>query len=241
LTLPIVFRMIRWSVAAIAALFGLAMFLYPGGTFFNRSAPRYSFFQNSLSDLGSRIAWGGQENSLSAMFSVAGSIILVLAGVACLVTLVRVCSSSRTMGWLARLAGTVGMLSCGALIGASLAPEDRNSVLHGQFTILGVASFPVTTALCAWVMARSGRFRRRAPIGLLVLTLLLIVWIAAMAWHPTTGAELMIPVTLQKIVMIGLLGNLLLQSYEAERAVAGVTAERSNTRLQPTSRADAAP
>jgi len=223
MTSSTVFKLTRWATVSVAVLTGIAMLLYPGGTLRNPSTRGYSFFQNSLSDLGSTVAWGGQANSHGAVFFVSGSIILALAGVGCLVALVLVYSSSRITSWLAGTAGAVGVLSCAGLMGAALTPEDRNLALHGKFSSLAIGALPVATALLALATALNGRFPRRVPIGWLVLTLVLVAWASVMTWQPTTDLELTIPVTLQKIVAVALLVVLTLQSYEAERVVVDVT------------------
>jgi hypothetical protein len=229
MTSLMVFKLTRWAAVSAAALTGIAMLLYPGGTLLNPSTHGYSFFQNSLSDLGSTVAWGGQPNSHAAQFLMSGAGILALAGVGCFVALVRVYSSSRVTRWLARIAGAAGWLSCAGLIGASLTPADRNLALHGRFTLLAFGAFLVAILLFAWATALNDRFPRRVPIGWLALALVLVGWISVMPWAPATDLELAIPVTLQKIVAIAMLVIFSFQSYEAERAVAGVTA---NTRSQ---------
>src|SRR5512143_1741071 len=132
MTSTMMFTLTRWAAVSAAVLTTIAMLLYPGGTLLNPSTHGYSFFQNSLSDLGSTVAWGGQPNSRGAQFFLSGSGSLTVAGVGCFVALVRVYSSSRITRWLAHTAGAAGWLSCVGLIGASLAPQDRNFALHGR-------------------------------------------------------------------------------------------------------------
>ena len=202
------------------------MFFYPGGTFRNRSANGYSFFQNSLSDLGSTIAWNGQPNYFGALSFVSGFAILALAGVVCFVALVRIYSSSRIPRWLARAASTAGILSCAGLIAAAAAPEDRNAALHGQFTWLACGSFLAATLLFALATAFNDHFRRRVPIGWAMLTLVLLAWIAVGPLRLINDPTLSIAIVLQKVLGIAMLGVFAFQSYEAERALAGITRNR---------------
>jgi hypothetical membrane protein len=221
MTSSTVFKLTRWAAVTVAVLSGIAMLLYPGGTSRNPSARGYSFFHNSLSDLGSTVAWDGQANSRGATFFLAGAIILALSGSGCLVALIRVYSSSRIASRLARAGGAAGLLTCAGLIGAALTPVDRSPALHGRFTLLAIGTFPVATALLALASALDRRLPRRIPMGWLVFTLVLVAWASVMTWRPTTDLELTIPVTLQKVVAITLLVVLTFQSYEAERVVAG--------------------
>lgn len=211
-----VFKLTRWALVVAAVLTGMAMTLYPGGTFLRPATRGYSFFQNSLSDLGSTVAWSGQANP-GSLFHLAASAILVLAGCAFFVTLVRVYSSSLITRRLARAAGAVVLVAGAALVGAALTPQDRYPALHGQFTLLAVGSFPVATALLSMTTALNARFRRRVPISWFVLTLVVVAWASVMlSARPTTDLDLAIPVTLQKVVAITLVATLIFQSYEAE-------------------------
>jgi hypothetical protein len=209
-----------------AALTGIAMYFYPGGTFRNPSANGYSLFQNSLSDLGSTIAWNGQPNYFGALFFVSGFGVLALAGVVCFVALVRVYSSCRITRWLARAACAAGILSCAGLIAAAVAPEDRNAALHGQFTWLACGSFLAATLLFAMATAFNDHFRRRVPIGWAMLTLVLCAWIVVGPLRLINDPTLTIAIVLQKVVGITMLGIFALQSYEAKRALVGITGNR---------------
>lgn len=220
MTSATIFKLTRLTAIVVAVLIGIAMLLYPGGTLLNPSTRGYSVFLNSLSDLGSTVAWNGQANSRSARFYLAASLLLVFAGVACFVALIRMYSSSTITSRLGRMAAAAVLLAAVGLIGAVLSPQDRHSALHGRFTLMAVCSFPVATAILALVTALDGRFRRGAPIGWLVLTLVVITWVSVMPWRPTTDLELAIPVTLQKVVATTLLCTLTLECYEAERVIA---------------------
>jgi hypothetical membrane protein len=215
-----VFRLTRWALLAAAVLTGIAMILYPGGTFLRPASPGYSFFENSLSDLGSTVAWSGEANRGSP-FHLAASLILVLAGCACVLGLIRVYSSSLIPRRLARGAGIIVLLAGTALLGAALTPQNRYPALHGRFTLLAVGSFPVATVLLGLATALDGRLRRRVTICWFVLTSIVVAWTSVMlSARPTTDLQMAIPVTLQKLVALTLVGTLVFQSYEAERVAA---------------------
>jgi hypothetical membrane protein len=214
-----VFKLTRLALIIAVGLTSIAMLLYPGGTGLDPTTRGYSFFHNSLSDLGSTVAWNGQRNP-GAMFQLAASLILVLAGVGCFVGLIRVYASSRVASWLARAAGVVVLLAGAGLVGAALTPQDRYAALHARCSLLAIGSFPLATALLAAATARNGRLRRRVPIAWLALTFVVVAWALVMPTGPTTDRELAIPVTLQKVVVISLSVTLIFQSLEAERVAA---------------------
>ena len=213
-----IFKLTRLALITAVLLTGIGMILYPGGTFFDRAVRRYSFFHNSLSDLGSTVAWNGQANP-GAVFFLAAAIILVVAGCTCLLALIGVYSSSLVTGRLARTGGVAVIVAGAALAGAALTPEDLKPALHHQFSLLAVSSFPAGTAFLAAATALDARFPRRVPVGWLILTLIVAAWAGVMSSvHPTNSSELAIPVTVQKIVAITLVTTLVFESYEAENA-----------------------
>lgn len=218
MTASTIFKLSRYGAIAAAGFTLAAMFLYPGGTLLNPATRGYSFFQNSLSDLGGTAAWNGQVNP-GLPFHLAASAMLVVAGVGCFVTLVRAYSISPITSWLARTAGAIVLLAGAGVIGAALAPYDRYFALHGQFALLAVGAFPVATAFLSLATMLNGRLRRRVPIGWLALTAVVVAWASMMLRaQPTTELELAIPVTLQKVVALALVATVVFQSYEAERA-----------------------
>jgi len=222
-----VFKLTRQAGIAAALLIGVAMLLYPGGTFRNPSTSGYSFFQNSLSDLGSTIAWRGRPNPTGALFFAAGSAIAALAGIGCFVTLVRVYATSRSARYPARAAGAAGVISCVGLIGAALMPQDRFPALHGQLSLLAALACPVASLLLASTSFRDRRFPRRVAGGWLLLAIVLISWVSIMQWGPapTTDEWLTIPVTMQKIVAVAIVVVFSYEMYEADRVVASVRSD----------------
>jgi hypothetical membrane protein len=227
------FRLSRIGLAAAVVLTAVAMVRYPGGTLCDPTSRGYSFFENSFSDLGSTVAWNGQSNPGSP-FESAAAIVFVLAGCVCFFALVRVYSSASKTRRLARAGGFVALVAGLGLVGTALAPEDRLPELHSKLTLLVVGSFPIATALLAVATARDPRIPRRASVCWLALTVIVIAWTSAMlSIHPSTGRELAIPVTLQKVVGFALLATLVLEGYEAER----IRAMPSNPGLHRAARA----
>jgi hypothetical protein len=219
-----IFKVTRQAGVVAALLISVAMLLYPGGTFRNPSTSGYSFFQNSLSDLGSTIAWGGRPNRTGALFFATGCAIAALAGIGGFVTFGRVYAVSRSTRYSARAAGAAGVLSCVSLIGTALIPQDRFPALHGQLTLLAALACPVASLLLAWTSLHDTRFPRRAAGGWLVLALVLIAWVSIMQWGPapTTDEWLTIPVTMQKIVAVAIAVVFFYEMHEVDRVVTGV-------------------
>ncbi len=74
-----------YAAIQFCVLTPIAMVLYPGGTWFDPTTPRYRFFENFLSDLGATRSFSGQSNHLgSALFCAAmlsiGAALVAFAG-----------------------------------------------------------------------------------------------------------------------------------------------------------------
>jgi hypothetical membrane protein len=213
-----VLKVTRYGAILAAVLTIIAMFLYPGGTVLNPNTSGYSFFQNSLSDLGATVAWNGHVNP-SSRIHLAASVMLVLAGVGCFGSLVRLYSGSPITTWLAGTAGAVAALAGVGLIGAGLAPYDRDAALHRWFSLLAVMAFPVATSLLFVATVVNDSLRRRISVGWFALTGVVVLWASMMLRpQPTTELELAIPVTLQKLAAAALVATIVFQSREAAHA-----------------------
>jgi hypothetical protein len=91
-------------------------------------------------------------------------------------------------------------------------------------TMVAFRSFPVATALLAIATVRDGRFRARATVGWVTLTIVLAGLIAMTHLGPSVDTEhgLVTQVVTQKIMAGTVLAVLWLESREAE--VAGASA-----------------
>jgi hypothetical membrane protein len=222
MTLVRVFKFTRWAVIWAAVLIAAAMFRYPGGTWRNRSTPGYSFFENSLSDLGATVAWSGKPNTGSPIFFAAGFGLAALAGAGCLVALVQLYSASRASRWLSRGACTFGLISSAGVIAAALTPWDRYQALHHQFVFLAAGAFTLASTCIAWAAALHDSCPRKVSIGWLLLATAFVAWLAAAGHAPRSDQDVILSASLQKLVVTAMLAILALQSREAERLASGL-------------------
>lgn len=219
---------VRFGIV-IALMLSVASGLsYPGGTVRDESTRGYSFAHNFLSDLGSTVALNYQRNVVGAvLFGVSVLIgVLVLAG--SIVAAVRLLSIAPGARSFAHLAAVAGVLACAGFIGVALAPEDRAWRLHMLSSMAAFRAFPVATALLAIATARDARFRPRATVGWVTLTIVLAGCIAMAQLGPSIDTErgLVTHVITQKIMAATVLGVLWLESREAEVAGASAIAPR---------------
>jgi len=135
--------------------------------------------------------------------------------------LLRLHSQSAAARPYARAAVVAGALVCLCFAGVALAPEDRVFNMHLQFTFWGFRTFPLAGLMLALAARRDPRFSPAAALGWLVLTIVVAAYVADLQWGPVIGTEfgLVFQVTAQKIVAIVGGVVIVLQTYEAERAL----------------------
>jgi len=208
----------RYAIVAALLAWGVAIRLYPGGTVLDESTHGYSFTHNFLSDLGSTVAFNYTRNLPGAVLFAAGILIGVSVLAGTFVGTIRLLSTEPRARLLARLAAVAGACVCLGYLGAALTPLDRAFRLHILSTIVAVRSFPIATMLLAIATARDRRFRARATIGWIALTLVLVGFIvmAHLGPRPSTERGLMTQVIAQKIMVVTVLVVLWLESLEAE-------------------------
>lgn len=71
-----VFILTMISIVLTVILSGVAMFLYAGGTPDNPDAPGYSFWINTIGDLGRVRAWSGKDNTVSRILNILYNVML---------------------------------------------------------------------------------------------------------------------------------------------------------------------
>jgi len=206
----------RWAIGIAAALFVLAMLLYPGGTRYDASSSGYDFFRNFGSDLGRTVALDGRPNFASRVLSSLGGLLLMLGIVAgfCGVAAVYWASARARLWALAALAA--GLVASSSVLAAFLVPADVDSGVHVRLASLGFDIAPVVPLCFALATARDRRFPIGVASGWTLLTLVLAGFIG-MRVPITSPAGLVVQVTAQKIVFIAIGATVLYQTGQAGR------------------------
>jgi hypothetical protein len=132
------------SVVGFVALDVPAMWLYPGGTWWDKGAVGVRFWQNYLCDLEWHIALNGQDNTLGSQFARAALLALV-AGLAPFWVIVPELFGGRG-GWprVGRAVRALGLTSVAGTVAVAFMPSDRFGALHGLMVI--VSGVPGLTA-----------------------------------------------------------------------------------------------
>lgn len=129
------------AVTQFVVIQGYAMTRYPGGNEWDRQAPGYDFWRNTLSDLGKTVAYNSQPNPVSRVSRISATVLLASVGLLWLV-LPKFFPRRKHLGLLVRV---LGVLSLGGMIALGFTPTDRyhvgHAVANGFAAVPGLAAY----------------------------------------------------------------------------------------------------
>ena len=141
----------KWKqIAAICEILGnslffllifIAMFFYTGGTMDNPSAPGYSFWGNTISDLGRIISYNGGFNIISMVLFTIAIITLALLSIPLYVIFPKIFSMSKFESISAKIGSLLGYITTIGWIGVIFFPADISNDIHWLFAYIIYASF----------------------------------------------------------------------------------------------------
>lgn len=159
----------RWLVAAcglgmagFAALNGVAVALYPGGTWFNRRAAGHSFAKNFLCDLMQTRALNGQPAPIGSLLARIGMVVMLIALASFYLQIAKL---EQPPGRLSRVVRIAGLLTCGLGCLVPLATSDQFRELHIISVVAAFIPSLVATiaALLVWLRAPGVSRAMKAP------------------------------------------------------------------------------
>lgn len=154
------------GLALFLALVGAAMWLYPGGTWFDARAVGHTFWENFLCDLFHRRALNGADNARSALLATVGTLVM-FGSLAAFFTMVSLFDSRPRRS--ARVAKIAGWLACAAGVFVPLTPSDRSRVGHLSAVLIACAPAIVATSASVWLSVRAPVQRSITALALATL------------------------------------------------------------------------
>lgn len=208
---------IALSVGGFVALESAAMWLYPGGTWWNVSAAGHSFWQNYLCDLTQPVAIDHVPNPLGSLLGRTAMLVLV-AG---LLPFWAAVPLLFVRPGLARLVRTLGFVSMMGVVGVVLLPSSRFGQLHGIVVVLaGVPGLTAAVLTVAGLLQALPHFRLAAWLGVAMLLFALIDFTAYTAHLLAGGLGTPILPALQKVALLFLVAWMLSVSFALTRVQA---------------------
>jgi hypothetical protein len=194
-------------------LLGLAMALYPGGTWCDRAVHGHAFWGNFLCDLAWDVSLGGDSNPVGSVVAKGAMICLALA-VALFFLLVpalfeREAPRRRT----ARAVRALGSVAVVGMIGVAVLPSSEVGDLHGALVFASAAPALLAALVTVFALFRGEpRPRVAAVLGSLALAASMLD-LAMYGWHFAHRADCapLLP-AVQKLALGFLLGWMLVVS-----------------------------
>lgn len=205
---------------AIAVFVGLelvAMHLYPGGTWWDRGARGYRFWQNYICDLEWRVTLDGRPNLLGSRLAEAAMLALILGFVPFWWIVPRLFWERRRLG---RAVSVLGTVSVAGMVAVALMPSERFGVLHGVVVV--VAGVPGLTAAVLATVALLRSEPRPPVVGPLGAAMLVFAVLDFLLYVRTIASGGPGPILLPAIQKVALL---LLLAWMAAVAVRARTLE----------------
>lgn len=202
-------------VGAFVILELVAMRLYPGGTFWDRTTRGACFWRNFLCDFGSPVALDGAPNAVGARFGQTALVVLAVG----LAPFWRL--AAELFDDLRALAAAVrglGLASLGAIAAVVSMPSSRFGALHG-FAVIAAAVPGLTAALLAVVGLTRAEPRPRiaARLGGATLATAVVDFALYVRTMRSGGpGPTLLPVA-QKLALILLLAWMLAVAWKAGR------------------------
>ena len=215
----IAYQIVIACILGFLALTTLGMFIYPGGTNFDKTTVGYSFFTNFFSDLGRTVAHNGTPNGIaSPLFALA----MTLAGIGLALFFVSFARLFTRPMW-ARVVSSIGtvlgVLAGVCFVGVGFTPSNVRGPLHGLFVLSGFILFFLATLFYIAAILGSRAYPHRAALAFVVFAVLL----AAYIWLQFNGPRgrsfnaTVVQATGQKIIVYASLLSVLAQSVVARR------------------------
>lgn len=188
----------------------VAIAFYTGGNPVNNNAPGYSFWQTSLSALGSSISYSGADNTISMIiFTIATSIFgfSFFPLFAALPSLFNDTKKQKNHSVIGSIFGIIGGIT---MIGIAFTPSNLFIVAHMIFVYIGYTSISVIGILYSIALNMNEKFSNTYTIAIVIFTIvweicIIIMLIGLDSWTPVA----------QKIGRYTIVGALIILGYGA--------------------------
>jgi hypothetical protein len=213
--------LILGCVVGFVALELIAMRLYPGGTFWDRTTRGARFWQNFVCDLESPVALNGEPNDLGARCAQVAMLLMVIGFAPFWWVLPRLFARLRHLGNAVR---ALGLASLAGIVGVTLMPSSRFGAWHGVMVIVaGVPGLSATGLAVAGLARAESRPRIAAAIGAAMLACALVDFALYTRTMVYGGpGPVLLPIA-QKLALLLLLAWMLLAAWRAAQPMLSPT------------------
>ena len=186
------------------------MLFYAGGNFLNPSAPGYSIWLNSWSDLGRTVAWSGKTNLLALTFFSVAMVGWVISFIPSIYALVPFFSKSPH-GKLLSKVGTIFAVICAVcLFFDVLLPLDIHPIPHNIIAVLGYLALIGVELSFAYLMFSDKNYPNKHAICFSAVAAAVIIYLTSNIFFNVA--------ILQKTISITIIMATLIVFYDSWKA-----------------------
>jgi Protein of unknown function (DUF998) len=161
---------LRFAAAQFVVLSAIAMALYAGGTWIDRTTSHYQFTHNFFSDLGATHAFSGHDNYASAvLFAIA--LVTIGSALVAFAWTWRDLALEHRARWAGIASVAFGTASGLAFAGVGLAPIDHVLALHNHLVLIafgGLLGYVACLTIVIWLNHLPGLAVNVAYVALVV-------------------------------------------------------------------------
>ncbi|MDZ4694925.1 MAG: hypothetical protein SGI86_07210 [Deltaproteobacteria bacterium] len=166
------------ALVGFVGCIGVAMAVYPGGTWYDKATPGHHFWFNFLCDLLRQNGLNGRPNPLGSRLATVGMLSLVIAIAAYFWIAPEAMPRWPSVGRIVRI---TGLLGAAGLVSVALLPSDRFGKLHTFAIILAAGPGIIAVSLALAGVAFDPQ---------------------AMAWHRLLGVSLWLSVVATAVLFV---------------------------------------
>ncbi|PWI47087.1 hypothetical protein CEE45_13620 [Candidatus Heimdallarchaeota archaeon B3_Heim] len=210
-TLPLVFI----GTLQFIILTFIAMIFYTGGTRIDETAQGYSFFTNFFSDLGRTVAYSGKGNLISVILFIVALVGLGLTFLSYFRFIPEIFNSTEEEQKLSKIVAKIGTVAAIAFIGIAFTPANLVTIIHDSLVVTGFTLVSIVLGILLILTIRDQKFSKVYTITYLILILIVLAYGGLFFLIPkiVTYEDLLIRVSMQKLVVYSLLACFLFQSF----------------------------
>jgi hypothetical protein len=210
-----IFPLVIGGTLQFIVLTFIAMIFYTGGTRIDETTQGYGFLINFFSDLGRTVAYSGRANLISNILFIAALVGLGFTFFVYFRLIPEIFNSTEEEQYLSRIVAKIGIITAFAFIGVAFTPANLVMIIHDALVVTGFTLVSVVLGILLFLTVKDPAFSKVYTIIYIALIAIILAYGGLFFIIPQiiTYEDLVLRVSMQKIVVYSLLACFLIQSY----------------------------
>ncbi len=193
----------------------IAMMFYTGGTRIDKTTEGYNFFTNFLSDLGRTTTYSREGNLVSVILFVLALTGLGVTFLAYFRIIPEIFNQNEMEEKLGKIIANIGTIAAFTFMGVAVTPANLVAPIHDALVVTGFSLVAILLGLLLVLTLNDPKFSKFYTLTYILLIIVILAYGGLFFLIPEiiTYNDLLIRVTMQKVVVYSLLLCFLIQSY----------------------------